>query len=85
MTEPDLLGDAWSEFLPRSHREALSNAFDTLCDGFFDELTDVPFADTYLGSLLPVGFRHHYTNGVGSVSRVVGHRLETLELIRAGP
>ena len=65
MSESELLGDAWSEFLPESHREALSNAFDSLCDGFFDDLADaeVPFADTYLGSLLPVRFRRHYTEG----------------------
>jgi hypothetical protein len=61
----DSLGEAWSEFIPTSHREALSTAFDSLCDGFFDEQGDLPFTETYLGSLLPMGFRHHYTDGFG--------------------
>jgi hypothetical protein len=40
VTDSKLLGDAWSEFPPRSHREALTTAFDSLCDGFFDDPTE---------------------------------------------
>lgn len=68
MTESNLLGNAWSDVLPRSHREALSNAFHSLCDGFFQDMElmadgDVPFADSVLGQLLPARFKQRYTVG----------------------
>ena len=68
MTETQPLGEAWSEALPESHREALSNAFDSLCDGFVEDLAltasgDVAFADTDSGSLLPIRLKKHYSEG----------------------
>ena len=68
MTDSNLLGNAWSDVLPRSHREALSNAFHSLCDGFFQDMEliaagDVPFADSVLGQLLPTRFKQRYSVG----------------------
>ncbi len=60
------LGDAWSDTLPLTHRSALQAACDILIDEFLEEYPEIaeselPFAESSLGSYLPTKHRLRYT------------------------
>lgn len=60
------LGDAWSKYLPTTHREALQTALDILVDEFLDQYSDIvagdlKFSESMLGGVLPSKHSLRYT------------------------
>ncbi len=60
------LGDAWSEYLPKTHREALRAALAILVDEFLEQYSEIvtgelKFSESSLGGVLPNKHSLRYT------------------------